>query len=118
MNFNAYSDIFENFNGSVSFYEGVSLSDVVFFCMRFGQDLDVADFEGRRGNEYGTLKFEDINEDFCEHILEEDERLDFSIFKDSSQAKRVALEMLVIEARDGFEAETQAREAAEEGYDF
>ena len=85
--------------------------------MRFEQALDLADFDGHRANMDGTLKFEDISEDYCKHILEEEE-LNFSLFGDSDQAKRVALEMLVIQARKGFENEERARGAAMEGYDF
>lgn len=117
MNFNGYLDTFRNFNGNVSLHEEVPLSDVVHFGMRFEQDLDHANFDGHRANVDGTLKFEDINEDFCKHILEEEE-LDFSLFEDSDQVKRVALEMLVIQARKGFENEEQAWKAAMENYDF
>ena len=80
MNFNGYLNTFKNFNDNVSLCEGVSLSDVVLFGIAFEQELENANFEGRLGNENGTLNPEDINLNSLKRRLERSEFLDFGIF--------------------------------------
>lgn len=118
MNFNGYLNTFKNFQEKVTLEVGVPLKDVVLFGIAFEQELENADFKGHKGNENGTLKLEDINLNSFKSRLESNEFLDFWIFEDPEEAKRVALTMLMIQSRQGFEDETLAREAAEEGYDF